>query len=149
MIWNAVFAYLHLLAVGTAAALLVTQHWLLKRPVDRAQARLLGAADLAWLFALIAALATGIGRAQFDGGIARYLDDHLFLLKLGVLAAILIVSVLPTRQFIRWNREARTVPAFAPLTIEVERAQAAVALELGLLALVPFLSVLVAGAAGG
>ena len=41
MIWRALFTYLHLLAAGLAAGLLLGQHWLLKRPVDRTQLGLL------------------------------------------------------------------------------------------------------------
>ncbi len=147
MIWQALFDYLHWMAIGLAAALLVVQYWLLKRPVDRIQARLLGAADIGWLFAFIATAATGLARAQFGAG-ARYLDDPLFLLKLGVLGLVLAVSLLPTLQYIRWNREARSAPSFAPLTAEVERVRAAVTLELGLLAVVPCLSVLAGSPSG-
>ena len=38
MIWRALFAYLHLVAAGLTAAMLVGQYWMLRRPVDRVQA---------------------------------------------------------------------------------------------------------------
>ena len=143
MIWPAVFAYLHLLAAGLAAAMLLVEYWLLKRPVDRIQARLLGAADLTWLLALIAALATGLARAgHFGLGPGYYLSNHLFLLKLGVFGVLAATAIAATLQFVRWNREARNAPVFAPLTREVERVRAVIALELGLFVLLPFLSVL-------
>lgn len=145
MIVSALFAYLHLLSAGLAAGMLLVEHWLLRRPVDRVQARLLGFADLTWLLGLIGAVATGIARVNhFGHGAGYYLANHLFLLKLGVLGVVVIAALLPTRQFIRWNREARLAPAFAPLSREVDRVRAVVSLELGLIALLPFLSVLAA-----
>jgi hypothetical protein len=56
MIWPALFTYLHLLAAGLAAGLLLGQHWLLKRPLDRIQLGLLGAMALGQLLAAIASL---------------------------------------------------------------------------------------------
>jgi len=138
------FAYLHLLSAGLAAGMLLVEHWLLRRPVDRLQARLLGVADLTWLLGLIGSIATGVARGNYFGhGTAYYLANHLFLLKLGVLAVVVVAAPLPTRQFIRWNREARLAPAFAPLTRDLERVRAVISLELGLVALLPLLSVLV------
>ena len=55
----AVFAWLHLLAIGVAAGLLLTEYWLCRRMPDRTQARLLGLVDLGYLLALIGSLATG------------------------------------------------------------------------------------------
>ena len=77
MIWQALFDYLHWMAIGLAAALLVVQYWLLKRPVDRIQARLLGAADIGWLFAFIATAASPDGEAGAEEtlGVARALCD--------------------------------------------------------------------------
>jgi putative membrane protein len=143
VIASALFDYLHLLSAGLGAGMLLVEHWLLRRPVDRVQARLLGLADLTWLLALIGSAATGLAKLNHFGlGPAYYLSNHLFLLKLGVLGIVVAVALVPTRQFIRWGREARLAPAFAPLSRDVERVRAVVSLELGLLALVPFLAVL-------
>lgn len=143
MIASALFVYLHLISAGLGAGMLLVEHWLLRRPVDRVQARLLGLADLTWLLALIGTVATGLARLNHFGlGTGYYLSNHLFLLKLGVLGVIVLTALLPTRQFIRWGREARLAPSFAPLSRDVERVRAAVSLELGLIALVPFLAVL-------
>jgi len=55
-----------------------------------------------------------------------------------------IVAVGPSLQYLRWNREARSAPSFAPLTREVERVRAAIALGLGLWLILPLISILVA-----
>lgn len=142
---TAVFDWLHLLASGLAAGLLLTEYWLCRRMPDRTQARLLGTVDLGYLLALIASLATGLARALYYGqDAAYYLSNRLFWLKITIFLAVVLVAVTPTLQYVRWNREARTAPSFAPLTREVERVRASIALGLGLWLILPLLGVLVA-----
>jgi len=144
MIWSAVFAFLHLLTIGLAAGMLLVEHWLLRRPVDRTQARLLGIADLTWLLALIGSLATGLARSTYFGmGAPFYLANPLFLVKLGAFALLVTTALVNIRLLARWNYAARNAAAFAPLSREVERLRAAIALELGLVVLLTFLAVLV------
>ena len=141
----ALFAWLHLLAIGLAAGLLLTEYWLCRRMPDRTQARLLGTVDLGYLLALIASLATGLARAFYYGqDLGYYLANRLFWLKITIFLAVVLVAVTPTLQYVRWNREARTAPSFAPLTREVDRVRASIALGLGLWLILPLLGVLVA-----
>lgn len=141
----ALFAWLHLLAIGLAAGLLLTEYWLCRRMPDRTQARLLGTVDLGYLLALIASLATGLTRALYYGqDLPYYLGNRLFWLKITIFLAIVLVAVTPTLQYVRWNREARSAPSFAPLTREVDRVRASIALGLGLWLILPLLGVLVA-----
>lgn len=141
----ALFAWLHLLAFGVAAGLLLTEHWLCRRMPDRTQVKLLGMVDLGYLLALIASLATGLARALYYGqDAAYYLANRLFWLKITIYLVIVLMAVSPTLQYIRWNREARTAPSFAPLTREVERVRASIALGLGLWLILPLLAILVA-----
>jgi putative membrane protein len=132
-------------AVGLAAGLLLSEYWLCRRIPDRVQVRLLGTVDLGYFLALIGSLATGLARVLFFGqDTAYYLANRLFWLKIALFIAIGLLALLPTLQFIRWNREARTAPAFAPLTRELERVRASLALQLGLMLLLPLISILVA-----
>jgi putative membrane protein len=141
----AVFAWLHFLAIGVGAGLLLTEHWLCRRMPDRTQARLLGQVDLAYQLALIATLATGLARAIYFGqDAAFYLSNRLFWLKIAIFGLIVVVAVAPTLQYIRWNREARSAPTFAPLTREVERVRGSIAFGLGLWLILPLIGVLVA-----
>jgi putative membrane protein len=140
-----VFAWLHLLAVGLAAGLLLSEYWLCRRIPDRLQVKLLGTVDLGYFLALTGSLATGLARVLFFGqDTAYYLANRLFWLKIALFLAIGLLALLPTLQFIRWNREARTAPAFAPLTRELERVRASLVLQLGLMLLLPLISILVA-----
>jgi len=141
----AVFAWLHLLAIGVGAGLLMAEYWLCRRMPDRLQARLLGQMDLGYQLALIGAFATGFARALYYGQDGDYyLANRLFWLKIAVFVAMAIVAVGPSLQYLRWNREARSAPSFAPLTREVERVRAAIALGLGLWLILPLISILVA-----
>ena len=141
----ALFAWLHLIAVGLAAGLLLSEYWLCRRIPDRLQVRLLGTVDLGYFLALIGSLATGLARGLYFGqDTAYYLANRLFWLKITLFVGIGLVALFPTRQYIRWNREARTAPAFAPLTRELERVRGCLALQLGLMLLLPLLAILVA-----
>jgi putative membrane protein len=141
----AVFAWLHFVVIGVGAGLLLAEHWLCRRMPDRAQVRLLGQVDLGYQLALIGSLATGLARLLYYGqDLDYYLGNRLFWLKIGIFGVIIVVAVAPTLQYIRWNREARTAPAFAPLTRDVERVRGSVAFALGLWLILPLLGVLVA-----
>jgi putative membrane protein len=141
----AVFAWLHLLAGGIAAAFLMAEYWLCRRMPDRAQVRLLAMADLGYLLALITSLATGLTRLVYFGQApAYYFANRLFWLKITVFIAIALVAAGPSVQYLRWSREARSTPAFAPLSREVDRVRASIALEMGLWLVLPLLAVMVA-----
>lgn len=141
----AIFAWLHFLAIGVGAGLLLAEHWLCRRMPDRPQARLLGQVDLAYQLALIATLATGLARAIYFGqDAAFYLSNRLFWLKIAIFGLVVVVAVAPTLQYIRWNREARSAPTFAPLTRDVERVRGSIAFGLGLWLILPLTAVLVA-----
>ena len=141
----AVFAWLHLLAIGVGAGMLLTEYWLCRRMPDRIQVRLLGQVDMGYQLALIGSLATGLARALYYGqDVAYYLANRLFWLKIAILFMIVVVAIAPTLQYIRWNREARSAPTFTPLERDVERARASIALGLGLWLILPLIAILVA-----
>jgi putative membrane protein len=141
----AVFAWLHLVAAGTAAALLMAEYWLCRRMPDRSQVRLLAMADLGYLLALITILATGLARLVYFGQEpAYYLANRLFWLKIALFVAIGLVAAVPSFQYLRWSREARAAPAFAALSRDFERVRAAIAFGLGLWLVLPLLAVLIA-----
>ena len=141
----AVFAWLHLLAIGVGAGMLLTEYWLCRRMPDRIQARLLGQVDMGYQLALIGSLATGLARALYYGqDVPYYLANRLFWLKIAIFLMIVVVAIAPTLQYIRWNREARTAPTYTPLERDVERVRASIALGLGLWLILPLIGILVA-----
>lgn len=141
----ALFAWMHLVAAGVGAGLLMTEYWLCRRVPDRQQARSLGMIDLGYALALIASLATGLARALYYGqSAAYYAANRLFWLKIGLFLLLGAVAVAPSLQYIRWNREARTSPSFAPLSRELERVRTGIAFGLGLWLILPLIAILVA-----
>lgn len=139
----AVFAWLHLLAAGLGFGLLLSEYWLCRRPLDRLQAKLLGLVDLGYQLSLIGSFGTGLARLLDLGPLAdQFLSNRLFWLKIGLFALVAVVAIAPSLQILRWNREARTAPAFAPLTREVERVRSSIAFGLGLWLILPLVSVL-------
>jgi putative membrane protein len=141
----ALFAWLHLLAAGVAAGLLIAEYWLCRRMPDRLLARTLGVVDLGYWLALIASLATGLARLLYYGqDSAYYLSNRLFWLKIAIYLAVCLVAAAPALQYLRWSREARSAPSFAPLTRDVERVRASIAFGLGLWLILPLLGILVA-----
>lgn len=144
-IMAALFAWLHLVTTAIAAGMLLTEYWLCRRIPDRNLARLLGTVDLGYFLALIASLATGLARALYFGqDSAYYSDNRLFWLKITLFVAIGLVAVVPALQYVRWNREARSAPTFAPRIRDVERVRASIAFGLGLWLIVPLLATLIA-----
>ncbi len=145
-----VFAWLHLVAAGAGVGLLMVESWLCRRVPDRLQVRLLGQVDLAYQLALIGGLATGLARALYFGQTAEYyLSNRLFWLKIAIFLMIAGVAVIPSLQYVRWNREARTAPAFAPLTRDLVRVRSGIALGLGFWFILPLLGILIARGYGG
>jgi putative membrane protein len=141
----AVFAWLHLLAAGTAAGLLLAEYWLCRRMPDRSQVRLLAIVDLGYFLALIASLATGLARLLYFGQDPQYyLANRLFWLKIAIFVGIGLLAALQNARYQRWSREARTAPAFAPLGREVDQVRAGIALGLALWLVLPLVAVLVA-----
>ena len=145
----AILAWLHLSTAGLAFGLLLAEHWLCRRPLDRPQLRLLVAADLSYFLALIGVLTTGLAwllAADPEPGL--HVSNRLFLLKITIFVGIGLAAFTANRQFLRWNRESRSAPVFAPLTREVDRIRALIALELALWLLAPLPAVMVASGFG-
>lgn len=149
MLWDAILAYLHLLSAGAAAAFKVTEHWLLARPPDRLQVRLLGQVRLGYLLGITSVLATGLVNLE-AWRVAPVVPagTSLLGLKVGLFVLLVLLAVPTTRTVVRWNREARSAPAFAPSLRDLEALRATISLEIGLLALLPLPAVMLSPGAG-
>ncbi len=146
---EALFAWLHLVAAGVGAGLLLAEYWLCRRLPDRVQARLLVAVDLGYWLALIGNLATGLARAFYFGHAPEiYMANRLFWLKIVVFLAVALIAVVPSLQYLRWNGEARREPVFAPLTRDLGRVRAVVGFGLGLWLILSLLAVLMTRGSG-
>lgn len=123
----------HVLVFGLAVMLAMEMALLRSERIDvRRLARLDGG------YGLTAVLVVLVGAARVAWG-ARgwgfYRDNPAFWTKIGLFAAIGLISILPTVAFLKWARAAKADPAFQPAPAQRMGAAVWVRLELGLLLL--------------
>lgn len=133
MLIDAALAMLHWFAIGCTAATLFAEWLLLRWQLPLQQPGWLARLDAGYFMAAMAALTTGLLRLFFGGkGASFYTAQPVFWLKVTVFAAIGLLSIAPTRQFIRWRSGAEAVTAE-----NLAKAYRQVSLQLGLLLLLP------------
>ena len=131
-----ILAILHHVAVFGLVAALAMEGAMLRAPgIDPAR---LVRLDAVFGATAVLVIAVGVSRVVWGGkGWAFYEANPFFWAKIGVFAAIGLISILPTLAFFRWRRTAAGDAAFAPPTDEVKRVRMWVGLEA--LLLVPLL----------
>jgi len=143
-----VVAYVHFTAVIALGALLGCELLLLCSAVGAREARQIALLDLGYLIAAVVVLASGLLRLGWFGKApAFYLHNPVFWIKLALFTAVGLISIPPTRRFLRWRRAALSTSS-VPQPEEVRFARRYVAAELGLLALIPLAAVLAARGIG-
>ena len=145
MTFEAILAYLHLLAILTmvvfvsSEAALCRVQWRNAAVVER-----LAKIDRVYGIAAIAVIATGIARTIWGvKGTAWYWSNPLLHAKLTLVVVVAVVSIFPTLTFIRWRRTLRasgTLPAEA----EIAKTRRLVMIQAHLIAVIPLLAVFLA-----
>ena len=101
-------AYLHFVSILSVGAFLVTELFLCTRDLQPPHVRTLALVDLYYMIAAIVVLITGVLRVFVVGkGAGFYLQNPVFYIKVALFVAVGLVSILPTLQFVRWNRARR------------------------------------------
>lgn len=149
MIKDALLAYLHYIAIILAFSFLIVELVLIRQTIDARAAKLLARFDAVYGAAAVALIVTGLLRV-FMGvkGPAFYMGNPVFWTKIGVFAAVALLSIRPTLQFIRWSRQAAGDVGFVVEQTQQRRMRVYVMLQLHLLALVPLLAVLMSRGVG-
>jgi len=105
-----VLASLHLLALGIGLGAVWARGRGLGRELDPSGLRRVFAADAWWGGAAGLWIGTGIWRLL--GGLEKstsyYLQNHVFLTKMGLLVLILVLEIRPMMTLMRWRRAAAT-----------------------------------------
>jgi putative membrane protein len=98
-------APVHLLGVALGFVGIVTRAWLVRGPLDRLQLQRLLRADSVWGLSALVLISTGLIRAfaGFEKGSAYYLGNTVFWIKMGLLASILLLELVPMVTLIRWR----------------------------------------------
>jgi putative membrane protein len=105
--------------------------------------------DLLYVLAAVLALATGLLRLFIAGrGAFFYLNNPVFYIKIALFLAVGLISVLPTLQFMRWNRALKAGEERILRDRDILATRRYIALELALLAFIPLMAVLMARGIG-
>jgi putative membrane protein len=141
-------AYLHYLSMILIGGFLVGELVMCRAGMTTEQARRLAGIDAVFFASALAALATGLLRLFFYAkGVGFYTGNPAFWAKMALYVVISAVSIKPTRTFLRWKRAAAELGA-APAGDEIAAARRLIHIELGLLALMPLMAVLMARGIG-
>lgn len=142
---DALLAYLHFLSIFALLGFLVREWTLLNVSVDTLRTDALARADLGFGIASVAVLLSGAARAVFGlKGWAFYAHNPVFHLKVGLFVLVGLLSIVPTRAFLRWRRAGSGEAAYRVPADEWSRARRIVLIELHLLALIPLAAVVMA-----
>jgi putative membrane protein len=141
-------AYLHYLSIILLAGFLVGELVMCRVGMTTEQARRLAGIDAVFFASALAALATGLLRLFFYAkGVSFYTGNPTFWVKMALYVIIAVISIKPTRTFLRWKRAAAE-RGTAPAGDEIAAARRLIHIELGLLALMPLMAVLMARGIG-
>jgi putative membrane protein len=145
----AAVAYLHFFSMLMLSALLVSQLVLCNRDLQPAHVRVLARVDKLYLAAAIGALLTGVARVLVSGKQPTfYFMNPVFYIKVALFLAVGLISIVPTLQFLRWNRALDAGEGRVLREAEIASTRRYIALEIALLALIPLAAVLMARGVG-
>ena len=133
-----VLAILHHLLILSLAGLLSIEIALVQPGVGGAKLKTLGAIDAAYGATAGLILVVGFSRVYWGAkGPAFYLENPVFWAKIAAFAVVGLLSILPTIAILKWGKQAKADPAFAPSVVEVTRMRRVLILELTVFALIP------------
>jgi putative membrane protein len=144
-----VVTYLLYLSMIFIGAFLTVELVLCRPGLSAAHVRLLPRLDVGYFTAALIALASGLLRVfVYAKGWPFYASSPVFWVKMALYLAVALVSITPTIAFIRWSRVLGSGAAPLPAADDIARVRRLVHLELGLLALIPLMAVLMARGIG-
>jgi putative membrane protein len=123
-------AAFHLLALGIGLGAVWCRGRALRAPLDPGGLRQVFLADTFWGIAAVLWISTGIWRllGGLEKGTGYYLQNHVFLTKMGLLALVLLLELRPMITLIRWRaavaRGAAVDTTTAPILARISFAQA-------------------------
>ena len=133
-----VLAILHHLTILSLAGLLAAELVLIKPGVSGAGLKTLGLADAGYGATAGLILVIGFSRVFFGAkGSAFYLENPVFWAKIAAFAVVGVLSIWPTIAILKWRKQAKADPAFAPPADEVVKVGRVLILELLVFALIP------------
>lgn len=145
MTFEAILAYLHLLAILTmvvfisSEAALCRVQWLNAAVVER-----LAKVDRVYGIAAIMVLATGVARTVWGvKGTSWYWTNPLLHVKLTLFIVVGVISIFPTLTYVRWRKTLRATGAL-PAEADIQKTRKLVMVQAHLIALIPLVAVFLA-----
>ncbi len=147
---DAGLAWLHFLFAFVLVGALSAELFILRLPVDNRVARLLLRVDLFYGISSVLLILAGVSRVIWGAkGWAFYEAQPFFWAKIAAFAVIGLLSIGPTRAFMRWTKAFNVDPAFAPPEAEVKHVRRMLMIEVHLIVLLLLFASLMARGIGG
>jgi putative membrane protein len=133
-----ILAVLHHLLILSLAGLLSVERVLVRPGLSGSSLRILVKMDAAYGATAGLILVVGFCRVYWGAkGAAFYLENPLFWAKIAAFAVVGLLSILPTIIILRWGKQAKADPAFAPSDADIAKVRRALGWELVVFALIP------------
>jgi putative membrane protein len=146
---DAGLSWLHFVLAFVLVGSIAAEAFVLRLPVDGRVARLLLRIDLFYGVSATLLVLVGISRVIWGAkGWAYYQDQPFFWAKMATFGAIALLSIMPTRIFIRWVKQAGADAGFTPQEAEAKRIRRVVMIEAHLVALLLLFAALMARGIG-
>jgi putative membrane protein len=150
LVLDAGLAWLHFLFAFVLVGALSAELFMLRLPIDSRVARRLLRVDLFYGVASMLLIIAGVSRVIWGAsGWDFYQAQPFFWAKLAAFTVIGLISIAPTRAFIRWTRAFNADAAFTPPEAEVKRVRRLLMIEVHLIALLLLFASLMARGIGG
>ena len=142
-------AWLHFLFAFVLVGALVAELFILRLPVNAQTARLLVRVDAFYGISSVLIILAGIARVIWGAkGWAYYQAEPFFWAKIAVFGVIGVISIWPTRMFLRWLKSANADPNFIAPEAEVKSMRRLVMVEAHAVALLLLFASLMARGVG-
>jgi putative membrane protein len=146
MSWlDALLAYAHFISIIAVVATVAIEAVLCRPGLTLRWAQRLGRIDLFYLVTALLAVTTGLLRVFFGAkGVAFYVNNPIFWVKITLFIVVGLISIIPTLRFIRWTRTMQKDKAISINDHELAGTARIIYLELALLAFIPLMGSLMA-----
>lgn len=147
---DAGLAWLHFVFAFILVSAIGAEMFILRLPVDGRVARVLLRVDLFYGLSAVLVIIAGVSRVIWGAkGWEYYQAQPFFWAKMAMFGVIGLLSIAPTRTFMRWNKAAGANPSFTAPEAEVKTTRRFVAIEVHLVALLLVFAALMARGIGG
>lgn len=142
-------AWLHFVFAFILVGALAAASFILRLPVDSRVARVLLRVDLFYGVSAVLLILAGISRIVWgERGWAYYQVQPFFWAKMATFALIGLLSIGPTRAFLRWTKAFNADATYTPPEADVKRVRRLVMVEMHLVPLLLLFAALMARGIG-